>query len=63
VNLSVFRQRDFETSINLAAKLPLDHITTHACRVQDVEAAFAQLRSGRVCKALILPMDGTIGSA
>jgi hypothetical protein len=41
----------------------MHHIVTHACRVQDVEAAFKQLRSGQVCKALILPMDGTIESA
>jgi Zn-dependent alcohol dehydrogenase len=59
----VYTPRDFETAIDLAAKLPLDHIVTHAYRLQDVEAAFEQFRSGQVCKALILPIEGAIGSA
>jgi (R,R)-butanediol dehydrogenase / meso-butanediol dehydrogenase / diacetyl reductase len=59
----VYTHRDFETAIDLAAKLPLYQIVTHAYRLQDVEAGFEQFRSGQVCKALILPLEGTIGSA
>jgi (R,R)-butanediol dehydrogenase / meso-butanediol dehydrogenase / diacetyl reductase len=59
----VYTIRDFETAINLAAKLPLDRIVTHAYRLQDDKAAFEQFRSGQVCKALILPMERAIESA
>jgi len=47
VESRVYTRRGFETAIDLAAKLPLDHVVTHACRLQDVEAAFEHFRSGQ----------------
>jgi len=47
VDRRVYTRRGFETAIDLAAKLPLDHVVTHACRLQDVEAAFEHFRSGQ----------------
>ena len=51
----VYERQDFDAAIELAMRLPLDHIVTHAFALQDVAAAFQKFRSGEVCKALILP--------
>jgi 2-desacetyl-2-hydroxyethyl bacteriochlorophyllide A dehydrogenase len=54
----VYERKDFEAAIGLAMDLPLERIVTHAYSLQDVGAAFEQFRSGAVCKALILPLEG-----
>jgi threonine dehydrogenase-like Zn-dependent dehydrogenase len=51
----VYEHADFETAIELAPRLPLDRIVTHAFPLQDVVGAFRKFRSGEVCKALLLP--------
>ena len=48
--------KDFQTAIDLAMRLPLNPIVTHAFPLHDVATAFKQFRLGQVCKALILPM-------
>jgi 2-desacetyl-2-hydroxyethyl bacteriochlorophyllide A dehydrogenase len=53
----VYEPKDFETAIELAPRLPLDPIVTHAFSLQDVVSAFQKFRSGDVCKALILPSN------
>jgi (R,R)-butanediol dehydrogenase / meso-butanediol dehydrogenase / diacetyl reductase len=52
----VYKREDFEAAIELAKRLPLDRIVTHAYSLRDVTAAFEKFRSGEVCKALILPL-------
>jgi (R,R)-butanediol dehydrogenase/meso-butanediol dehydrogenase/diacetyl reductase len=54
----VYERKDFETAIELAMDLPLERIVTHAYSLHDVGAAFEDFRSGEVCKALILPLEG-----
>lgn len=58
----VYERSDFEASIGLAMRLPLDPIVTHAFSLQDVGVAFEKFRSGQVCKALIRPL-GAPGEA
>ena len=55
----VYERKDFETAIDLARRLPLERIVTHAYSLQDVGAAFEQFRTGEVCKVLILPLETT----
>jgi (R,R)-butanediol dehydrogenase / meso-butanediol dehydrogenase / diacetyl reductase len=55
----VYERKDFETAIDLALRLPLERIVTHAYSLQDVGAAFEQFRTGEVCKVLILPLENT----
>ena len=55
----VYERKDFETAINLAMRLPLERIVTHAYSLQDVDAAFEQFRTGEVCKVLIMPLETT----
>jgi (R,R)-butanediol dehydrogenase / meso-butanediol dehydrogenase / diacetyl reductase len=55
----VYERKDFETAIDLAMRLPLERIVTHAYSLQDVGAAFEQFRTGEVCKVLILPLEDT----
>jgi 2-desacetyl-2-hydroxyethyl bacteriochlorophyllide A dehydrogenase len=52
----VYERKDFKTAIELAMRLPLNPIVTHAFPLHDVATAFKQFRLGQVCKALILPM-------
>jgi (R,R)-butanediol dehydrogenase / meso-butanediol dehydrogenase / diacetyl reductase len=56
----VYERKDFETAIDLAMKLPLERIVTHAYSLHEVSAAFEQFRSGEVCKVLILPLESAI---
>jgi (R,R)-butanediol dehydrogenase / meso-butanediol dehydrogenase / diacetyl reductase len=51
----VYERKDFEVAIELAARLPVKAIVSHAFSLKDVSAAFEAFRSGEVCKALILP--------
>jgi (R,R)-butanediol dehydrogenase/meso-butanediol dehydrogenase/diacetyl reductase len=53
----VYSRSDFESAIDIAMRLPLVHIVTHAYSLQDVRAAFEHFKSGQVCKALILPPE------
>lgn len=52
----VYTRDDFNVAMNLALRLPLERIVTHAYALKDVSAAFEKFRSGEVCKALILPL-------
>jgi threonine dehydrogenase-like Zn-dependent dehydrogenase len=51
----VYERRDFETAIELAGKLPLERIVSHAYALSDVSRAFAQFQSSEACKVLIIP--------
>jgi (R,R)-butanediol dehydrogenase/meso-butanediol dehydrogenase/diacetyl reductase len=53
----VYERCDFEAAIDLATRLPLANIVTHAYSLRDVGAAFEKFKSGQVCKALILPLE------
>ena len=55
VGSRVYQRDDFEVAIELASRLPIDRIVSHAFSLQDVSVAFEAFRSGEVCKALILP--------
>jgi threonine dehydrogenase-like Zn-dependent dehydrogenase len=55
----VYERKDFEAAIDLAMRVPLERIVTHAYSLQDVGAAFGQFRTGDVCKVLILPPENT----
>jgi threonine dehydrogenase-like Zn-dependent dehydrogenase len=59
VGSRVYERGDFEMAIDLAQRLPLEHIVTQAFALEDVVDAFDQFRSGKICKALILPSRGT----
>jgi threonine dehydrogenase-like Zn-dependent dehydrogenase len=56
VGSRVYERKDFHAAIDLAMRLPLARIVTHAFPLTDVATAFKQFRQGAVCKALILPM-------
>jgi (R,R)-butanediol dehydrogenase / meso-butanediol dehydrogenase / diacetyl reductase len=55
VGSRVYERKDFEAAIELAARLPVGKIVSHAFPLKDVGAAFEAFRSGEICKALILP--------
>jgi (R,R)-butanediol dehydrogenase / meso-butanediol dehydrogenase / diacetyl reductase len=59
----VYQRRDFEVAIELASRLPVDRIVSHAFSLQDVSIAFEAFRSGEVCKALILPLTEELQNA
>jgi (R,R)-butanediol dehydrogenase/meso-butanediol dehydrogenase/diacetyl reductase len=51
----VYERADFQTAIDLAMKLPLERIVSHAFALSDVAHAFEQFKSSEACKVLILP--------
>jgi len=55
VGSRVYERKDFQGAIDLAMKLPLEHIISYTFSLRDVSQAFQQFLSGDVCKVLILP--------
>jgi 2-desacetyl-2-hydroxyethyl bacteriochlorophyllide A dehydrogenase len=55
----VYERRDFETAIEIAGKLPVERIVSHAYALSDVSHAFAQFQSSEACKVLIIPPSRT----
>jgi (R,R)-butanediol dehydrogenase/meso-butanediol dehydrogenase/diacetyl reductase len=51
----VYERADFQAAIDLAMKLPLERIVSHAFALSDVTHAFEQFQSSEACKVLILP--------
>jgi (R,R)-butanediol dehydrogenase/meso-butanediol dehydrogenase/diacetyl reductase len=56
VGSRVYERKDFQVAIDLAMRLPLAPIVTHAFPLREVATAFQQFQLGQICKALILPM-------
>lgn len=59
VGSRVYERRDFEEAIELAHRLPLEPIVSITFPLQDVDEAFQQFRSGKVCKVLIMPKQAS----
>lgn len=55
----VYRHEDFDAAIELAMKLPLQRIVTQTFGLHEVAKAFELFRAGEVCKALIVPGQGS----
>jgi 2-desacetyl-2-hydroxyethyl bacteriochlorophyllide A dehydrogenase len=55
VGSRVYERKDFQTAIELAMRLPLALIVTHAFPLREVVTAFKEFQLGQICKALILP--------
>ncbi len=55
VGSRVYERQDFQEAIEMAMSLPLEQIVSHTFSLNEVSEAFAQFRSGDVCKVLIMP--------
>jgi (R,R)-butanediol dehydrogenase / meso-butanediol dehydrogenase / diacetyl reductase len=58
----VYTRQDFQAAIDLAPKLPLERVVSHAYSLPEVLTAFDEFKSGQACKAQILPLADSIES-
>jgi 2-desacetyl-2-hydroxyethyl bacteriochlorophyllide A dehydrogenase len=56
----VYDRKDFQDAIDIAMKLPLDRIVSHAFTLKEVALAFEQFRSSEACKVLIIPTQTAV---